>query len=107
MPLRLSLVLALFAAATVVTLSGPPASAQNNTARGAVIGGATGAIVGGAVTGTGRGALVGGAVGAGTGAVIGSQSSRRNRSYHFWRGGRCYFRQSNGHVVRVSNNRCR
>lgn len=83
-----------------------PAAARNSTARGAVIGGATGAVVGGAVTGTGRGALVGGAIGAGTGAAIGASRSRA-RSYHFWRNGRCYFRQSNGRVVRSHPSHCR
>ncbi|MDQ0510194.1 glycine zipper domain-containing protein [Ancylobacter amanitiformis] len=84
-----------------------PAAAQNSTARGALIGGATGAVVGGAVTGTGRGALVGGALGAGTGAAIGASRNRNSRSYHFWRNGNCYYRQSNGRVLRSNPRHCR
>ena len=65
----------------------PSASARNDTARGAVIGGA---------------------VGAGTGAVIGNNRSRRNaRSYYFRRGNSCYFRDRNGRTVRVDRRRCR
>ena len=101
-----------FGAALAVGLAvfafSPSASARNDTARGALIGGATGAVIGGVVTGTGRGALVGGAVGAGTGAVIGNNRSRHNaRSYYFRRGNSCYFRNRNGHTQRVDWRRCR
>ena len=107
MLLRVCLAASLAVGLAVLAFS-PPASARNNTARGAVIGGATGAVIGGAVTGTGRGALIGGAVGAGTGAVIGNNRSRRNvRSYYFRRGNSCYFRDRNGRTVRVDRRRCR
>jgi hypothetical protein len=43
-----------------------------NTAAGAIVGGALGAITGAALTGKGAGALAGGAVGAVTGAAVGS-----------------------------------
>lgn len=84
-----------------------PASAQSDAARGAVIGGVAGAVIGGAVTGRAGGAIAGAAIGAGTGAVIGNNSNRRARSYYFWRGGNCYFRNSNGRVTRVDRRRCR
>lgn len=83
-----------------------PASARNDTTRGAVIGGVTGAVIGGAATGTAGGAAAGAAIGAGTGAVIGSNRSRNARSYYFRRGGRCYLRQRNGRVVRVDRRHC-
>ncbi|TCK31645.1 outer membrane protein with glycine zipper [Ancylobacter aquaticus] len=96
-------------AATVAGLTlwaTPPVSAQNSTARGAIIGGVAGAAIGGAATGTAGGAAAGAAIGAGTGAVIGSNRNRRARAYYFQRGGRCYLRQNNGRVVRVDRRRC-
>lgn len=83
-----------------------PAAAQNNTAAGAVIGGTAGALIGGAVTGTGGGVAAGAIIGGTTGALIGSQQQNR-RTYFFWgNDGRCYLRQTNGAVVRVSRGNC-
>ncbi|QJP13207.1 hypothetical protein G3545_05820 [Starkeya sp. ORNL1] len=102
---RTSLLAAVIA---VGALLAAPASAQNNTTRGAVIGGATGAVIGGVATGRAGGAVAGAVIGGVAGGAIGASQDRRNRrSYHFWRGGRCYFRASNGRITRVSNNRCR
>ncbi|CAA0089082.1 Uncharacterised protein [Starkeya nomas] len=84
-----------------------PASARNDTARGALIGGATGAVIGGAVTGSGGGAAAGALIGAGTGAAVGANRSRRARSSYFWRNGRCYVQQRNGRIVRVDRRHCR
>ncbi|QIB32491.1 hypothetical protein [Ancylobacter pratisalsi] len=81
-----------------------PASARNDTARGAAIGGVTGAVIGGVVTGTTGGAVAGGLIGAGTGAAVGASRSRNN---YYWRNGRCYSRYSNGNRVRVDNRHCR
>lgn len=47
----------------------------DRAAGGALLGGATGALIGAAATGRGSGALVGGAVGAATGAVIGASTT--------------------------------
>ncbi|MFK8251669.1 glycine zipper domain-containing protein [Ancylobacter terrae] len=84
----------------------PAAFAQNRTTTGAVVGGATGAVVGGAVTGSAGGAVAGAVVGGVTGAAIGNSRSRA-RSGHFWRNGRCYYRDRNGRVVRSPNSHCR
>ena len=78
------------------------AAARNRTGRGALIGGASGAIIGGAVGG-GRGAAIGAAIGAGTGAVAGS----RRRSRYYWHNGRCRVRFANGESRHVSNHYCR
>ncbi|RTL50193.1 MAG: glycine zipper 2TM domain-containing protein [Bradyrhizobiaceae bacterium] len=79
------------------------AMAQSSAGRGAVIGGASGAIIGGAIGG-GRGAAIGAAVGAGTGAVAGNQRSVR---YYYWRHNRCWARLRNGQSRHASNHHCR
>jgi uncharacterized protein YcfJ len=60
-----------------------PASAQNNTVGGALLGGGLGAIIGGAATGSAGGAVAGALIGGATGALIGSEADRR-RSYYWW-----------------------
>ena len=50
----------------------------NDTERGAVIGGGTGAVIGNAVSG-GGGAIVGGAAGAVGGALIGNELDERDK----------------------------
>ncbi|MFG1345697.1 glycine zipper domain-containing protein [Xanthobacter autotrophicus DSM 431] len=82
------------------------AEAQNNTVGGALIGGTAGALIGGAVTGNAGGVAAGALIGGTTGAIIGNQQDRR-RAYYFWgNNGRCYLRQTNGSVVRVSRGYC-
>lgn len=96
----LSLASALLAGSVVT------AAAQNNTAAGAIIGGTAGALIGGAVTGSAGGVAAGAIIGGTSGAIIGAQSDR-NRAYYFWgNNGRCYLRQPNGAVVRVSRGNC-
>lgn len=84
-----------------------PAQAQNNTAAGALIGGATGAVIGGAVTGRAGGAAVGAVLGGATGAIIGAQSEQPRGPSFFWgQDGRCYLQNPNGSVSRVSRSNC-
>lgn len=97
---RIIILLSLLGLAITVSLDS--AVAQNSTGRGALIGGASGAIIGGAVGG-GRGAAIGAAVGAGTGAIAGS----RRRSRYYWHNGRCRVRFANGESRHVSNHYCR
>ncbi|WP_299818925.1 YMGG-like glycine zipper-containing protein [uncultured Roseibium sp.] len=61
-------------------------TACNNTQKGAVIGGASGAAVGAAVSGSTQGALVGGAVGAAAGALVGRATEP----------GKCVYRDAYG-----------
>ncbi|MCX2725189.1 YMGG-like glycine zipper-containing protein [Roseibium salinum] len=61
-------------------------TACNNTQKGAVIGGASGAAIGAATTGEASGALVGGAVGAAAGALIGRATEP----------GKCVYRDAYG-----------
>jgi hypothetical protein len=51
--------------------------------KGALIGGAGGAVLGGLFTGSAKGAIIGGAAGAGIGAILGknAQDNRRDRRY--------------------------
>jgi hypothetical protein len=93
--------LLLLGAATLVTLT--QAEAQS-ARRGALVGGATGAVVGG-IAGGGRGALIGTAIGAGTGAVVGDMQRRRGNRY--WYNGRCWQRSSRGEFFPVANRYCR
>jgi len=70
------LVLLTTVAATAIALAGCETPQQQNAAGGAVLGGATGAIIGTAVShGSPAGALVGGALGAATGAMVGSAAT--------------------------------
>ena len=78
-------------------------SAQS-AARGALGGGAAGAIIGG-IAGGGRGALIGGAIGAGTGAIIGDMQRRRGNFY--WHNNRCWQRTRANEFFPVSNRYCR
>lgn len=71
------------------SLSGCYTPQGQNAAGGAVLGGATGALVGAAATGTGTGALVGGAIGAGTGALIGAAATPPGPYPGYYHHGRC------------------
>jgi hypothetical protein len=93
------------AAVVALTFAAAPASAQNSTAGGALLGGAAGAIIGGAATGRAGGAVAGGVIGAAAGAIIGSQMEPRRRGY-YWYDGRCWRRHANGDYHRVSRRYC-
>ncbi|QFR32007.1 glycine zipper domain-containing protein [Ancylobacter sp. TS-1] len=103
---RLSLV-ALVAAGAVLGSPVVPARA-NDTAAGAIIGGAAGALIGGAVSGSAGGAVAGAVVGGTAGAIIGNQSDKNKKkgSYYFWSGGKCFYHYPNGQVVKVSKSYC-
>lgn len=98
---RAALALMLFSIAIFASFNEAEA---RNARRGAVTGGATGAVIGG-IAGGGRGALIGTAVGAGTGAVVGGMQHRRNNFY--WQNGQCWQRSSRGEFFRVNNRYCR
>ncbi|HYC24476.1 MAG TPA: hypothetical protein VEC58_00445 [Roseiarcus sp.] len=71
-----TLVLLSTAAVAAIALGGCDTPQGQNAAGGALLGGATGALIGAAATGGhANGALVGGAVGAATGAMIGAAST--------------------------------
>ncbi len=97
---RIGIFLVLLGMVTSICLT--DAVAQNNTGRGALIGGASGAAIG-AIAGGGRGAGIGAAIGAGTGAIVGSQRSVR---HHYWHHGRCWARLRNGQSRHASNRYC-
>ena len=81
--------LALALAATV-SLAGCNTPDGQGAAGGAVLGGATGALLGAALTNRPAGALLGGVAGAATGAMIGSASARdADRDYEPPRHRRC------------------
>ncbi len=82
-----------------------PASAQNNTLGGAIIGGTAGAIIGGAATGKAGGAIAGGIIGAAAGAALGSQLEPRPRGY-YWYNGHCYYRRANGNYYLANRRYC-
>ena len=63
------------ALASGLALAGCNTPQEQNAGAGAVLGGATGAIIGAAATGRPGGAIVGGVIGAATGAMIGSAST--------------------------------
>jgi hypothetical protein len=69
--------LAASALVSALALSGCNTPQGQNAAGGAVLGGATGALIGGLATGRAGGAVAGGALGAATGAIIGSASTPR------------------------------
>jgi outer membrane lipoprotein SlyB len=97
----------LFALSVLAIMAAPiggEAFAQSSAGRGAVVGGASGAIIGG-VAGGGRGAGIGAVVGGGTGAVIGNERARRNT--YRWRNGQCWVRTRNGRYHVVANRYCR
>ncbi len=66
------LILISLAVATTISLAGCNTPQGQNAVGGAVVGGATGALIGAAATGRPGGAVVGGAIGALGGAAIGS-----------------------------------
>jgi hypothetical protein len=71
-----TLVLLSTVAAAAIMLSGCDTPQGQNAAGGALLGGATGALIGAAATGGhANGALVGGAVGAATGAMVGAAAT--------------------------------
>ncbi|HLH51579.1 MAG TPA: glycine zipper domain-containing protein [Roseiarcus sp.] len=71
-----ALVLLTTVCASAIALAGCETPQQQNAAGGALLGGATGAIIGSAVShGSAGGALVGGALGAATGAMVGSAAT--------------------------------
>jgi outer membrane lipoprotein SlyB len=87
---------AILAAATLAVLSILPVGANaQDPVGGAIVGGATGAVIGGAVGG-GRGAAVGAVVGGTTGAAIGANAEPRYRERVCWEDGwgrmRCRYR---------------
>lgn len=98
---RFGLAVALLSVAMLIP--GTQADAQS-ARRGALVGGATGAVVGG-IAGGGRGALIGTAIGAGTGAIVGDMQRRRGN--HYWYNGRCWQRSSRGEFFPVANRYCR
>jgi hypothetical protein len=71
---------------------------------GAIVGGATGAIVGGALGG-GRGAAVGAIIGGATGAAIAAQGQSRPGGYWFYQNA-CYQQRADGVYVVVSPEYC-
>ena len=75
-PILLSLALA-----SALSLGGCNTPQGQNAAGGALVGGATGAVIGAATTGRASGALVGGAIGAAGGAVIGSALTPTDPGY--------------------------
>lgn len=99
---RAAILLTLLSAATVTLVS--EADAQS-ARRGALTGGATGAVIGG-IAGGGRGALIGTAIGAGTGAIVGNEMQRRRRNF-YWYNGRCWQRNSRGEFFPVNSRYCR
>jgi hypothetical protein len=85
----------------------PGMARANDTAAGALIGGAAGAIIGGAATGKAGGAVAGAVIGGATGAIIGNQSDKnKKKSYYYWSNGKCLYHYPNGQVVKVSKNYC-
>ncbi len=96
---------AIAALALVATMPMRPASAQNNTLGGAIIGGTAGAIIGGAATGKAGGAIVGGVIGAAAGAALGSQLEPRRGGY-YWYNGRCWLRRGDGNYYPANRRHC-
>ena len=96
---------ALIALALLTSAWAFPASAQNNTLGGALIGGAAGAIIGGAATGKAGGAVAGGVIGAAAGAILGSQLEPRQSGY-YWYNGRCYWRGRDGNYYPTKPYHC-
>lgn len=65
------------ALASALAVSGCNTPQDANAARGAVIGGTSGALIGGLATGRPGGALLGGAIGAASGAILGAAATPR------------------------------
>ena len=105
--MRVGFTLAAAALAGGLLVLAPGAARANDTAAGALIGGAAGAIIGGAATGKAGGAVAGAVIGGATGAIIGNQSDKnKKKSYYYWSSGKCLYRYPNGQVVKVSKNYC-
>jgi hypothetical protein len=82
-----------------------PASAQDNTIGGPIIGGGLGAIIGGAASNSAGGAIAGGIIGAAAGAALGSQLEPRRGGYYYYRDG-CWRRWRDGSYHRVHRRYC-
>ena len=88
-PVNIKYILTMLLAIILVVLSAAPESFahdrpykhHHSKTKGAVIGGAAGAV-GGALIGGGKGALIGGAAGAGTGAYIQHRRNKRHHRHH-------------------------
>jgi hypothetical protein len=93
------------ALALIAMVPAQPASAQNNTFGGAILGGTAGAIIGGAATGRAGGAVAGGIIGAAAGAMLGSALEPRPNGY-YWYDGRCWLRYGDGSYHRVPSRYC-
>jgi uncharacterized membrane protein len=98
-------IIATLTLALLLALPVRPASAQNNTLGGALLGGAAGAIIGGAATGKAGGAVAGGVIGAAAGAILGSQLEPR-RSGYYWYDDRCYWRGRDGNYYPTKHHYC-
>ena len=85
--------------AIALAMSMQEAAAQDPVG-GAIVGGATGAIIGG-VIGGGRGAAIGAIVGGATGAAIGAQGEPRPGGYSYHQDA-CYQQQPDGAWLVVS-----
>ena len=75
-------------------------AAAQDPVGGAIVGGATGAIIGG-VLGGGRGAAIGAIIGGATGAAIGAEGEPRPGGYRYYRDA-CYQQQPDGAWLAVS-----
>src|SRR5262249_7653772 len=82
----------------------PFKAAAQDPLGGAILGGATGAIIGG-VAGGGRGAAIGAGGGGGTRGIAGAGGQRGRGGYYWWRQG-CYVERRDGTFVRVSSRYC-
>ena len=70
------------ALASALAMAGCATPQGQNAANGAVLGGATGALIGGLASGRPGGALAGAAIGAGTGAIVGAAATPRPGYYY-------------------------
>ena len=75
-------------------------AAAQDPVGGAIVGGATGAVIGG-VLGGGRGAAIGAIIGGATGAAIGAEGEPRPGGYRYYRDA-CYQQQPDGAWLLVS-----
>src|ERR1700745_3059763 len=79
-------------------------AAAQDPVGGAIVGGATGAILGG-VLGGGRGAAIGAIIGGATGAAIAAQGEPRPGGYRYYQDG-CYQHQPDGGWLVVAPEYC-
>jgi hypothetical protein len=79
-------------------------AAAQDPVGGAIVGGATGAIIGG-VLGGGRGAAIGAIIGGATGAAIGAEGEPRPGGYRYYQDA-CYQQQPNGAWLAVPPDYC-